>query len=151
MILDSIKLRKVREKAKLSQAELASLIDVSQATICEWEKKDHDVKFDYIMEISNRLGIPVDDLLKDGATVNINNQNNNKLDNGSTMGINVNIEAYQLQQDLIDSLKHNIELLKDENAKLNLKVNIQNKSYSVHYIPTHRQQYWKCLVKPTNR
>jgi DNA-binding transcriptional regulator YiaG len=39
MILDSIKLRKAREKSKLSQSELGLLINVSQTTIWEWKKK----------------------------------------------------------------------------------------------------------------
>ncbi len=52
MVLDSTKIKKARGRAKLSQTDLGFLIDVSQTTIWEWEQKDHDVKLDYILAIS---------------------------------------------------------------------------------------------------
>lgn len=119
MILNSIKLRKVRENAKLSQLDLALLISVSQTTICEWEKKDHDVKLDYIFDISKKLKIQVEDLLNDGTTLDILNK---KQASGIAEGLNVSLEAYHLQQELINSLKQNIDLLKEEIANLRSKV-----------------------------
>lgn len=118
MILDSAKLKKARERAKLSQTDLGFLIDVSQTTIWEWEQKDHDVKLDYILAISEKLDLDLQDLLKDGTTINIQHNHNNKVSNNSALGMNITIESYQLQQELIQVLKHNIELLREENAKL---------------------------------
>lgn len=118
MILDSAKLKKARERAKLSQTDLGFLIDVSQTTIWEWEQKDHDVKLDYILAISEKLDLDLQDLLKDGTTINIQHNRNNKVSNNSALGMNITIESYQLQQELIQVLKHNIELLREENAKL---------------------------------
>lgn len=118
MILDSAKLKKARERAKLSQTDLGFLIDVSQTTIWEWEQKDHDVKLVYILAISEKLDLDLQDLLKDGTTINIQHNRNNKVSNNSALGMNITIESYQLQQELIQVLKHNIELLREENAKL---------------------------------
>jgi len=57
-------------------------------------------------------------LLKDGTTINIQHNHNNKVSNNSAPCMNITIESYQLQQELIQVLKHNIELLREENAKL---------------------------------
>lgn len=118
MIFDRTKIKKARERAKLSQTDLGFLIDVSQTTIWEWEQKDHDVKLDYILAISEKLDLDLQDLLKDGTTINIQHNHNNKVSNNSALGMNITIESYQLQQELIQVLKHNIELLREENAKL---------------------------------
>ncbi len=82
------------------------------------EKKDHDVKLDYILDMSEKLDLDVQDLLKDGTTINIQHNHNNKVSQNSALGIHVSVEAFQLQQDLIQSLKQNIELLKQQNSKL---------------------------------
>lgn len=41
MIIDSTKLRKLRDKQKISQEELADVIELSQSTIAKYEKSYH--------------------------------------------------------------------------------------------------------------
>lgn len=70
------------------------------------------------MSISEKLGLNVQDLLKDGTKFNIAFNDINLPNNNAATHMNISLESYQLQQELIQSLKQNIELLKNENEKL---------------------------------
>lgn len=114
MLLDSVKLRKFRETLKLSQSEFADSIEVSQTTICDWEKKDTDIKLEYFIKMTEVFGVDATELSKHGFPININNQNNNKIGNNSVVGFEIKIDAYQLQKEHIDTLKETNEFMKEE-------------------------------------
>ena len=114
MLIDSIKLRKLRENLKLSQAEFADCIDVSQSTICEWEKKDTNIKLEYFLKIHEVFGEEAAELNKSGTSININNQNNNKIGNNAVVGFDVRIDAFELQKEHIETLKDNNNFMKEE-------------------------------------
>lgn len=121
MIIDSTKLKKLREKRKFSQLELANHLDLSQATIWEWEKKDQNIKLEHLLKLAEVLETDISELTKDGTTININNQSNNKVSSNSMMGFEINIESYQLQKDLIDNLKKQVSYLENEVDRLKSK------------------------------
>jgi DNA-binding XRE family transcriptional regulator len=114
MLLDSVKLRKFRDVLKLSQSEFADCIDVSQATICEWEKKDTDVKLEHFVKMIEVFGPEANELSKNTSSININNQNNNKIGNNTIVGFDVKVDAYQLQKEHIETLKETNEFMKEE-------------------------------------
>lgn len=116
MKLDSIKLRKLREKSKLSQSDLAIQLDLSQTTICDWEKRDSDVKLEYILKLSDVLQSDISELTKDGTNLNIRHDVNSKVNNSSMLQINT--ESYLLQKDLINSLKKQVAFLEEEIIRL---------------------------------
>lgn len=62
MILNSKKLKVLRVKRKISQAELGFLIQVSQATICAWETKNKEIKYSKLMQLANALQIEIKEL-----------------------------------------------------------------------------------------
>ncbi len=114
MLLDSVKLRKLREVLRVSQAEFADSIEVSQTAICEWEKKDTDIKLEYFLKMHEVFGEDVLVLNKSGAQININNQNNNKTENNAIVGFEVKVDAFQLQKEHIETLKETNEFMKEE-------------------------------------
>jgi len=62
-----IELKKARETAGLSQSKLASLLNVSQATVGMWETGRREPSFEMLAAISKHLGVPASQLL--GETV----------------------------------------------------------------------------------
>ncbi len=111
MRIDSVKLRKFRERHKLSQTEFAESIGLSQGTICEWEKKDVEIKMDYFLKIVQVYGEEANEISKETTTININ-QNHNKMGDNSIVGFDLHIDAYQLQKEQIEILKEDNEFFK---------------------------------------
>lgn len=112
MKIDSLKLRKFREKKHLSQAEFAESIGLSQATIWDWEQRDSDVKLEYFAKLIEVYGDEANELSKDGTIININNQHSNKIGNNAIVGFDVKVDAYQIQKEHIDTLKSDNEFFK---------------------------------------
>ena len=57
------KIKEARNKAKLTQKELASRIGVSTGTLSDYENGNHDPKSDYLSKIADECGVTVDFLL----------------------------------------------------------------------------------------
>lgn len=114
MILDSVKLRKFRETQKMSQAEFADSIDVSQTTICEWEKKDTDIKLEYFLKLHEVFGENILELNKSGTYININNKNTNKTESDTILGLDIKKDTFQLQKEHIETLKETNEFMREE-------------------------------------
>lgn len=58
-----IELKKARESAGLSQSKLASLLNVSQATVGMWETGRREPSFEMLTAIAKHLGVPAGQLL----------------------------------------------------------------------------------------
>ncbi len=56
-------LHKLRTTAGLSQAELAKLVGVTQATVSRWEKANHIAHADKLRSLSHALEVTIEDLL----------------------------------------------------------------------------------------
>lgn len=57
------KIRTVREKKGLTQAELAEKVHVSSSSLCRWEKGEYEPSIEFIEQICIVLGISVEELL----------------------------------------------------------------------------------------
>jgi transcriptional regulator with XRE-family HTH domain len=104
MKIDSIKLRKFRDKHRLSQQELAASLGLSQATIWEWEQGDKEIKLEYFAKMLEIYGKEVYELSKDGNIISFNNHEMNNLSDK---------EKYAGNNDFNKEL---IENLKEDNA-----------------------------------
>jgi transcriptional regulator with XRE-family HTH domain len=122
MKIDSIKLRKFREKKHLSQIELAESIGVSQATIWEWEQRDCDIKLEYFVKLIEIYGEDTNTLSKDGTVINIRNSSN--IERNEVIDYNVKIDPYQLQKDYIEVLKQNNEFHRNSINQLLDKITV---------------------------
>jgi transcriptional regulator with XRE-family HTH domain len=118
MIIDSAKLKKLRESKKMSQAELAEMLQLSQATLWEWEKEDRNVKLEHLLKLEQVLLTDIREFIKGENVFSINNQTNNKAVNSSIIGTEVNLESYELQKDLIALLKKQVSFLEHEIKRL---------------------------------
>lgn len=105
MKLDNIKLRRFREKHRLQQAEFADSIGLSQATVCEWERKDTEIKLEYYTKLVDIYGNSINELIIDGAIINNNTQLQNSLNQNTKVETEVKIDLNQLENDYLQSLK----------------------------------------------
>lgn len=56
---------KYRDRHHLTQFEMADLLGVKRATLSKWETGDTFPKNNALIKISNTLGIPIDELIRD--------------------------------------------------------------------------------------
>ncbi|MFN9518757.1 MAG: helix-turn-helix transcriptional regulator [Bacteroidota bacterium] len=101
MIIDSIKLKRIRESKKMSQAQIAEAIGFSQSTYWEWEQTDHNVKLENVLKLCEVLNTEITDISKDATTINIINNQNNKKDNSqAVVGFDIKITQDELMQEI---------------------------------------------------
>jgi transcriptional regulator with XRE-family HTH domain len=110
-------LRKLRDKRKISQQEIADQLNVAQATVCNWEKDESHFKLDYLPKLAEILQVDPTELLPEGAVVKIFNNTDNK---GNSVNGNefVRIDGEILNEKLVKSLEETIALLKEQNQAL---------------------------------
>lgn len=121
MKLDSTKLKKFRAKYQLSQVEFADSLGISQATVCEWERKDTDIKITYYDKLVAIYGTDINDLINNANTINIPNNN-----------LSLNLDQYNPLVGYEITLENNMpsELvitLKQQNENLQKHIERQNK------------------------
>lgn len=61
------KLAKVRKTRKLTQAQLAALLDVQAAVISRWENEVSKPHFNYVVKLAEALEVSFDELLGDAT------------------------------------------------------------------------------------
>lgn len=129
MILDSIKLRKLRDVKKYSQAELGRLIELAPQRIWEWEQKDCNVKIEHIIKLAEALEVDLNDLTKEATTLNILINNHPNKDNSQdVVGFDINFPDSHIHAELLKTLKTQIDVQ-------NKQIESQNKvleEYSKH-------------------
>ncbi|MCX8492391.1 MAG: helix-turn-helix transcriptional regulator [Cyclobacteriaceae bacterium] len=108
-------LRKIRDKRKISQQEIADYLDVAQATVWNWENDESHFKLDHLSKLAEILQVEPADLLPDGTVVKIVN---NKENTGSSVNGFVKIDGTVLNEKLLKSLEETIALLKEQNQVL---------------------------------
>ncbi len=57
------KLKALREKKDMSQAELANVLDVAQQTVASWEKSKSSPNYDLLQKIADFFNVSTDELL----------------------------------------------------------------------------------------
>ena len=63
------KLRKIREKNKLSQQEIADQLQISQSTYSQWESDLTTFKVEYLPKLAEIFKIDVTELIPEGTVV----------------------------------------------------------------------------------
>lgn len=63
MILDCIKLRKLRDKKKISQFELGDAVELSQSCVAKYERSNSKIKFNTLLLLCNYFCVEPKDLL----------------------------------------------------------------------------------------
>jgi DNA-binding Xre family transcriptional regulator len=66
MLLDSVKLRKLRVKKRLFQFELANAIKLTQSSLSKYEKANCTIKFSILLSLCNYFNVEPTELLVDG-------------------------------------------------------------------------------------
>ena len=57
------KLKELRERKEMSQAELANVLDVAQQTVASWEKSKSSPNYDILQKIADYFNVTTDELL----------------------------------------------------------------------------------------
>ena len=57
------KLKALREKKGMSQAELARVLDVAQQTVASWERENSSPNYDILLKIAAFFNVSTDELL----------------------------------------------------------------------------------------
>ena len=60
-----MRLREIREREGLTQAELGQRLNVGANTICQWETGKRNPRAGMLIDLSKILGCSVDELLKE--------------------------------------------------------------------------------------
>lgn len=66
MELDCIKLRKLRDKKKISQLELAEALELSQSSVAKYEKANAQIKFNTLLLLCDFFEVDPKELLVEG-------------------------------------------------------------------------------------
>ncbi len=76
-------LKRIREKnSKLSQTDMANLLNVKQSTYCNWESGLNDIKSEYLPKIAELLNVDIKDLFENQvAKIEITQNNSDNKDN----------------------------------------------------------------------
>jgi transcriptional regulator with XRE-family HTH domain len=109
------KLFQQREKRKMSQAEFAELLGMSQSAYSRLEKGETKLDFDQIKHIAKALGIPAHELLPEWISFN----NNHHQGQGGVIFGDYIYNANPVENELL--LKNEVELLKQKVAFLEEK------------------------------
>jgi len=113
------KLLGIRENRRLSQVEMAELLDIPSTTYARYERNESNIDFERIVHFANKLNVPVQELYPE--TMSITNNNNNSGQGGGV--IFGNQYFYFSENETIQALKKEIEELK---KKLNDQSNNLN-------------------------
>ncbi|WP_338877044.1 helix-turn-helix transcriptional regulator [Spirosoma sp. SC4-14] len=117
------RLRKSRQKRRLSQAEVAELVGISQTTYYNWEADVSGMRIDYLPMLLRVLDIDIDELLPEITVANTaRKQTDGEVrKNEEEAGQQ---QLHDLYKDLLSSKDEVIKLLKQENEVLRIR-NVQ--------------------------
>jgi transcriptional regulator with XRE-family HTH domain len=112
-----------REERKLTQAEMAELLNVSPSTYARIERNETSLEIDIIANIAKTLQIPIQEFLPDTISVNNssldNNQNAQSLVLGNIYNYNYSDKEIESEMKLKDK---EIEFLKEKNSFLEKEI-----------------------------
>jgi len=106
------KLNQLRNKAKLSQQEVADFIGVSRSTYNSWESDQSSYKVEYISKLSEVFNVSPVDLLPLSNSVKIVNNRDNK--DNSINAFEVSVDAKEIYKELLNSKDEIISMLKKQ-------------------------------------
>ncbi len=95
------KLLKLREKARLTQQEVAEQIGVEPHTYGRWESDLNSFKVEYLIKLAEVFKVEPTELIPQGTVVKIVNNTDNK--DSSVNGFEIKMDARELYKELLDS------------------------------------------------
>ncbi len=104
----------LRNKAKLTQLDVADFLNVERNTYIKWENGTADVKSAHIPKLAELFQVEIADLFKDDNKISITNTNTDNKDNS--------IGQKDLQQGIIINIADN-EIAKELSEKLEMLIN----------------------------
>lgn len=113
-----INLKKLRNKTKYSQQDVADILEIDRVTYANWENETTDVKSQYIPKLADFFGVTIQDLFAQDPKNNIVNNNFDNRDNAIgqkdiQQGIIINISDSEIAKELADQIKDLIQNIKD--------------------------------------
>ncbi len=115
------RLMTAREERKLSQAEMAELLNVSSSTYSRLERNESAVDLEQIVGFSKTLQIPVQEFLPDTFSINSSSQQNQNSHIGLVIG---NVTHYSNRDEIIKNLETKVEAKDQENQFLKEKISL---------------------------
>jgi transcriptional regulator with XRE-family HTH domain len=115
------RLMTAREERKLSQAEMADLLNVSSSTYSRLERNESAVDLEQIVGFSKTLQIPIQEFLPDTFSINSSSQQNQNSHIGLVIG---NVTHYSNRDELIKNLETKVEAKDQENQFLKEKISL---------------------------
>ena len=115
------RLMTAREERKLSQAEMAELLNVSSSTYSRLERNESAVDLEQIVGFSKTLQIPIQEFLPDTFSINSSSQQNQNSHIGLVIG---NVTHYSNRDEIIKNLEAKVEAKEQENQFLKEKISL---------------------------
>lgn len=115
------KLRKCREKKRLSQREVADLIGVSQSTYSNWEGDIRSFRVEFLAKLAKLFNVCISELLSEEMSID-NDSSHKSLDEAIATE-----NAQELYNDLLKSKDEIIQLLKENKELKNRSTQLENK------------------------
>lgn len=104
-------LKRLRNKTKLSQQEIADMLGIDRNTYTNWESESTDIKSQYIPKLADIFNVKIQDLFDDEKKFQINNFENK--DNATDQqNIVINITDSETAKILGSQLEELIKALK---------------------------------------
>lgn len=118
-MLNTEKLRQLRETKQLKQETLANLLNISQSNYAKIESGKLSIRLDVLEKLAKVLEIPPNELLKtENTTIQLNSNNNNGTNNSFTAN----------DIDLLKSLYEKLLVAEQQNLKSKDElIEVQNK------------------------
>ena len=111
------KLSQLRNKAKLSQQEVADFIGISRSTYNSWESDQASYKVEYLTQLADVFNVSPLELLPTSSSIKIVNNHDNK--DNSINAFEVSVDAKEMYKELLSSKDEIIAMLKEQ---LNCKI-----------------------------
>ncbi|MDR2832413.1 MAG: helix-turn-helix domain-containing protein [Streptococcaceae bacterium] len=105
------KLRKLRNKTKYSQQDVADILEIDRVTYTNWENGTSDIKSQYIPKLAEIFNVKIEDLFDIDPKLQINNFENNDSATGQ-QGIIINISDSETAKLLSEQIQELIKNLK---------------------------------------
>lgn len=104
-------LKRLRNKTKFSQQEIADMLGIDRNTYTNWENEATDIKSQYIPKLANIFNVKIQDLFDDQQKFQINNFENRDSATGQ-QGIIINISDVETAKLLSSQIEELIKNLK---------------------------------------
>lgn len=106
-------IRKLRNKSKKSQQEIADLLGVERNTYANWESENNDIKSEYIPKLAEIFDVEINELFKDKDKISIINSSTNYDNSSGGNSIVINLSDKESSEKMVTLLEKLIDSLKN--------------------------------------